>query len=581
MAIGSGTNHGISTGVASFHEVFSPNTIYTMELEEDVELQRLYTWEEEEIRDFFDKVDETTERPENVYLGTLKLTTINGDPFGSGTTRLSTLDGQQRMGTVQMALAHAVDMYRHQFGDDSAAAHLESTYLETRTRDGHSRKMFLTVPDDSAFADLIDDPTQHVSHEILAHASTVIRKEMETRVEDKSDLEDLVDNLLHGLIVDTIQFTNDYSSFQVFSDQSRGAELSPVDITKARVLEKAATDPTEDLEAVYQEWMKLQSVLEDLRPPRAVRYVLIAAPKWGTGTKIGESDIVPTVEKLINGGLSKHGLSLYEWVVELREYVETYRDVVKAEVGSTTDEVNTHLDRIFDKIGARPTAVLLTRAVLEGLSDRELERLAVDLEKLAFRRRKSEAKTPQAFRLYIDLAVNAWGEPNSVDYIHSKLLENEPTDVEFIDKLSSKKNWNASQETRYFLNVLEHEHYRSSSTGTWGGDRHTGTVEHIAPRKAFTVGRYQSGWEPYLDVDQNEFECVYAEMLGNVTLLERLPNAAVQNDPWDVKRQTKEYKTTQFEMTRQLRGHYTDWKAGQIEDRTDDLAELAAGIWSL
>lgn len=45
MAIGSGTNHGISTGVASFHEVFSPNTIYTMELEEDVELQRLYTWE--------------------------------------------------------------------------------------------------------------------------------------------------------------------------------------------------------------------------------------------------------------------------------------------------------------------------------------------------------------------------------------------------------------------------------------------------------------------------------------------------------------------------------------------------------
>jgi hypothetical protein len=581
MAIGSGTNHGIATGVASFHEVFAPTTIYTMELEEDVELQRLYTWEEQEIREFFDKIDETSERSENVYLDTLKLTTLNGEPFSSGVTRLSILDGQQRMGTVQMVLAHAVDMYRHEFGDSTAAAHLESSYLETRTRDGHSRKMHLTVPDDSAFADVLDDPTQTVAHEILAHASTVIREEMEDRVEDKSDLEDLVDNLMRGLIMDTVQFSDAYSPYQVFSDQSRGADLSPVDTAKARVLEKAATDPSEDLEAVYQEWLELQSVLEDLRPPRAVRYVLIAAPEWGTGSKIGESDIVPTVDKLINGGLSTHGLSLYEWVVELREYVETYREVVQAEVGSTTAEVNTHLDRIFDKVGARPTAVLLTRAVIEGLSDRELERLAVDLEKLAFRRRKSEAKTPQAFQVYIDLAVNAWDEPNSVDYIRSRLQEFEPTDVEFIDKLSSNKNWNAGKETRYFLNVLEHEHFRSGSTGTWGGDRHIGTVEHIAPRKAFTASMYQSGWEPYLDVDQDEFECVYAEMLGNVTLLMDLPNAAVQNDPWDVKRQTQEYKTTQFEMTRQLRGHHTDWKADQIEDRTEDLAELAADIWSL
>ncbi|QSG14357.1 DUF262 domain-containing protein [Halapricum desulfuricans] len=581
MAIDSGSNHGIAPGVDSFHEMFSRNVIYTMELEEDVELQRLYTWEEKQIREFFDKIDEASARPEGVYLGTLKLTTINDNPFGSGATRLSVLDGQQRMGTAQIVLAHAVDLYRNQFGDDSAATHLESTYLETRTRDGLSRKMHLTVPDDSAFANLLDDPTQTVAHEILAHASTVIREEMEARVEDKSDLEDLVDNLMRGLIMDTVQFSDAYSPYQVFSDQSRGADLSPVDTAKARVLRKAASDPDEDPQAVFQEWLKLQDVLEDLRPARAVRYVLIAAPAWGTGTKIGESDIVPTIDKLINGGLSPHGLSLYEWVVELREYVQTYSDVVKAEVGSASAEINTHLDRIFDKIGARPTAVLLTRAVLEGLSDRELERLAVDVEKLAFRRHKSEAKTPQAFQVYIDLAVNAWDEPNSVDYIHSQLQEIEPTDVEFIDKLSSNKNWNAGKETRYFLNVLEHEHYRSGSTGTWGGSRHTGSVEHIAPRKAFTVGRYQSGWEPYLNVDQDEFECVYAEMLGNVTLLEKLPNAAVQNDPWETKRTTEEYKSTQYEMTRELRGQHIDWKTNQIEDRTDDLAELAADIWSL
>lgn len=108
-------------------------------------------------------------------------------------------------------------------GVTESLSHLESAYLETRTRDGRTRKMFLTVPDDSAFADILDDPTQDVQHEIL-HASTVIREEIETRVEDKSDLGNLIDNLLYGLIVDTIQFTNDYSSFQERVENGQLAE---------------------------------------------------------------------------------------------------------------------------------------------------------------------------------------------------------------------------------------------------------------------------------------------------------------------------------------------------------------------
>lgn len=87
-----------------------------------------------------------------------------------------------------------------------------------------------------------------------------------------------------------------------------------------------------------------------------------------------------------------------------------------------------------------------------------------------------------------------------------------------------------------------------------------------------------SAWPAALSTTEGQFE-QYRDRLGNLTLLESGKNVSVGANPFEKKREV--YTTSKVQMTQNIADDYSKWNIDQIDNRTSELANAIAQIWSL
>lgn len=575
-----GYRHGITTEIVSIADLLQRDQVYEM-----VDNQRPVAWGREEMEETFEDVDmlpdvssagELANRHETHFLGPIELQPAGEFQTGDGPVVTNVVDGQQRLVASTLFIACLRERYAD-LGDDEAAEDLTETFLETRSRHGVEPTVRLTELYDDEFQQLVEDPTTAVTHDPLGELGTCIRDELEDRVETVDDAQRLEERFLHRQVVGVYHFPQSYSRYRLSEGcNGRGVHWGPIDHIKNRLMELAEADSV-DKPKVARFWREARQHLDEVNEARAMRYWVMAYPHVPVTEKVTNAKLYPTVREIMDDRLDEGSLTLEDYAGDLVQGVELYRDIALANVTRYSDgenaEVNRHLDNL-NRIGAKPPRILMIRALHAHLPADELIEVLEMTEKLSFARRVVERRVPQEVRAYIELAHSAF-EPgvDTVETVRDRLEELMPAKIEF-ERAFEHAEWSKGQKTKYVLSTLEHEHFRSSSTSGFGG-RTEGTVEHIAPRGSFDTKKY-SAWGDSLDVTEEEFE-LDVDRIGNLTLFEERLNIAAGNNPF--KQKVPHYEDSQYAMANEVANDYDEWTMEIVDDRSEQLAEIAADVW--
>jgi len=555
------------------------------------DLQRRVAWMADNFDQLMDDIDayaNNSSSPDVRYIGSFLVQPDNSGPI----PRQILVDGQQRTLVTQLMVANMADMYENEFSDPAAAGYLRQEYLSVATRDGRKPKVVLTELDDPAFQKLLKDPMATTNHEAMNKLTNQIRESFDERVDSVNDLRDLEELILERQAVVVINSGDQFSPYRIFEERNgRGAQLTPVDRVKNRILEIADLDSSVDFELVKDEWFELRRALEGHNETRALRYITMAGDLVPVEKKISGGDLYPTVKEIVDERLDDLGIDLLEYVEWLTAAAETYSDIALVNYQhpkaskTQADEINRHLEAL-DTIGAKPARILLMGAEFRSVSPSEFKQIAVMTEKFSFVRRTVERRVPQEIQAYLRLIHGssskgispAFDQSNPVKAVKQGLEPEMPSKEEFRREFA-RKDWNKGAKTAYALTVLEHEHYlpKAKRHSGFGGPMGRADVEHIIPQR-YDAKKYAK-WHNYLAASKEELE-LDVSRIGNLTLLENRKNIKASDNPFEQKRDPH-YLTSNYAMANELANRYSSWDLDKVDERSERMAKLAADIWVL
>jgi len=98
------------------------------------------------------------------------------------------------------------------------------------------------------------------------------------------------------------------------------------------------------------------------------------------------------------------------------------------------------------------------------------------------------------------------------------------------------------------------------------------TIEHVMPETL------TDEWKNYLGENWKNVHEQYVNTIGNLTLVARPPNSALQNKLFEVKKE-QWYTESNVQLTRKLAEKWNEWREKEILERANLLAECALRIW--
>lgn len=555
------------------------------------DLQRRVAWIANNFDQLMDDIDAYASKPASPdvrYIGSFLVQPDNSGPV----PRQILVDGQQRTLVTQLMVATMAHLYETEFSDPAAAKFLREEYMTIATRGGRKPKVVLTELDNPAFQKLTQNPTATTNHEAMNKLANQIRESFDERVNDVDDLRYLEELILERQAVVVINIGDQFSPYRIFEERNgRGAQLTPVDRVKNRILEVADADPSVDFDLVKDEWHEFRRALDGHNETRALRYITMAGDLVPVNKKISGGDLYPTIKHIVDERLDDLGIGLLEYVEWLTMAAETYSDIASMNYQhpqaskSQADEINRHLEAL-DTIGAKPGRILLMGGEFRGVSPTEFKDITILVEKFSFVRRTVERRVPQEIQAYLRLIHGstskgispAFSQSNPVQAVKKGLEPEMPSKEEFRREFA-RKDWNKGAKTAYALTVLEHEHYlpQAKRHSGFGGPMGRADIEHIIPQR-YDAKKYQK-WHNYLAATKEELE-LDVSRIGNLTLLEDRKNIKASDDPFEQKRDPH-YLTSGYAMANDLANRYSSWDLDKVDERSKEMAKTAAGTWVL
>ncbi|XFA72156.1 DUF1524 domain-containing protein [Thermosynechococcaceae cyanobacterium Okahandja] len=137
--------------------------------------------------------------------------------------------------------------------------------------------------------------------------------------------------------------------------------------------------------------------------------------------------------------------------------------------------------------------------------------------------------------------------------------------ADFAGKIIKTTQSRNAKVVRYILCALE----RHQGGLAFDPDSPSYSIEHVLPQSP------DAGWDEFADRDLEHF----IFRLGNMVMLEKNLNQEAANQPYAAKRQI--YARSQFSLTRQLAAEHTEWAPQRLEQRQQQMAAIATGIWRI
>jgi len=548
--------------------------------------QRSYSWEKEQIQDFFDDLKACVVSGETHFFGTLILQEDN-----RSTDAVTVVDGQQRLTTTFVlvaALRDSISKLASQTIEPQKANLRPINVMEkcwnflcpTEDLEVHRFVSSRYLRDYMDHSVLAEPNKQKAPPKNLGSVSLSLRKavrQIRTLVED--DLENYTDeldklrrvnSLLEALYEKFLVLrvtTNSLSeSLDIFLTlNNRGQPLGASDLVRGVVMKirgqgKSNEEQIKIQKQILEEW---QVIAENVREPEAfLRHYLVST----SAEKIQKKKILDIVIKSIEHTDVESSQSATEifWQKLIAASV-IYSDIRKPTMGGDC-QYNIELLEGLSKSHRIILLTVLAQELEPAVRDEVVRLVFV----LAFRWAMAGLNAQRLEDLYQNLCTSLrdGGPINSV-------IEELRTTADSID-LNVTRFFSNDADSAFVTRALLHAVNKATTKGALSIPLEPKQLhlEHIAPQsesREWLEELYGLGKDKYIDYDS------LISSVGNLTLLDKGLNLQAQKSPFPLKK--KEYKKSTMAITRDLL-EIEKWDKETLNLRTQWLVSMFDQIWS-
>jgi hypothetical protein len=574
--------------------------------------QRPYVWSEEKNWvPLWEAITDVAERQlgggqtRPHFLGAIVLDQIR-TPVGEIETRL-VIDGQQRMTTLQVAMAAIRDVCRTAGAENYYQAWRKLTQNDIPLSDDPDElfKVWPTNVDREHFrrvmtagsAEVIraayaaPDLASAAGHLVPNAYQFFYRKAAEWL--GPSDGEDFLQRLraLHRAIRDEMHLVaidldpEDDAQLIFETLNALGAPLLPADLVK-NFLFHAAHAEGQKVEQLYgQYWEPLDAEHAFWRQP--VRQGRLNRPRIDLFlqhylTLSTRQDIVAThlFAEFRDFAASRPDLSTTDHLQRIRTYSNIYKQFERFPHGTREGEFFYRLDHL-DTTTVLPLLLDVFHQLGSGDSQDQLLQVLTDLESFLVRRAICNLSPKNYNRIFLDLLQQAADDGGmSAEGVRRFLMRGEAETNRWPDDEEFRNGWMSfplftmlvRKRLRMILEAVE-EGLHTDFSEQLLVSRNL-TIEHLMPRS------WQAHWPLPDDVDPEEMTRVRERLIhtiGNLTLVTRKLNPSLSNSAWE-KKQPAILQHGVLALNRKLQ-KYPLWDEGTIEARGALLFEVARRIW--
>lgn len=532
--------------------------------------QREYSWEAEEIGDFWDDLEATRNDPDKMihFFGQVVVHSDEED------NKKYIIDGQQRTITSVIFLRALQLCYEkiYKESDNTEAndrySDIRSLYIGRNTK-GNSLHLMLNALDADYFRDSIQlgKPERKVkekkkSHERMRKAFVFFADKLEAVLstcnpDDSDELVECLDEyynaFTHRFNLLYMEATKLEEAFVIFETlNARGKDLETADLLKNYIFSQS-----KDVGLSQKRWTSMVNTLDKADPTRYIRHYWNSCHDFAR-----DKELYRTISKEV--ATPKSSKELLNTLENLAPYYHAMSfpgdDVAfqDAKLISALKALKVLKARSF-----YPVILAMKQADAE-FTESQIASVAEAIETYVFRNQTICGKVAnQSERFFASLAKQIYdGTLDTTDDICRSIHNQCVTDEEFSSSFSI---WTpAKSEKEIVRYVLTKIHKLLDHTLELNLDTSEVHIEHIMPVNA-------SQW----DISEDDHDA-YLWRLGNLMLLSGPMNISISNRPFDVKR--SDYLLSKIEPNKDV-ALYAQWGVDEIKDRQQKLCTYAVKIW--
>jgi hypothetical protein len=551
-------------------DVFSGKTVYQVP-----DFQREYSWQKKQLQDLWDDLQRGIENNREHHLDQIKFVP---DEDGNPTT-YKIIDGQQRLATLSLMICAMKEVYEQRGAGDGVERQLQNM-LVARDLDATAVRRLRLLDGSGNDADW-----EHIWNngdtEGLDSKISRAYDFYHTRFKrcDTDRLDEFRKYIIDKVSVVTLTVSDMLQAYVMFQGNSRGLDLTPIQMTKSVIMQIAHRRGKSDFERVKTLWsdvLELAESADPAKPRRPINDVLLVTDRFGTEKDITGDGFIRHIEDIFSTKTRESVQSVLSWLVG---NLEEYEKVCQAKVRRFNEPENAHINALIRQFTEQnPYAGLVLFWLFENKSRAGEMISALDwCSKLSMRLYLADASTYErkdAIQGVWQKLKNGVSAPSAAKKQMNQHTPVDPT----LDMQLQKRELPRNKVTRNILYRIEAEHFSGPAVG--GSDYPAPgediEIEHIAPMQTFSADKY-SRWRPVFGRREGKFK-THRKRLGNLTLLRSRRNMEAGTDPFSEKKDY--YKKSDFGMTQKIDRQYESWDFANIEDRTNHMANLAVRTFS-
>lgn len=527
--------------------------------------QREYSWEENELNDFWDDLESTKEEDNGLkhFFGQI---VVHND---EDERKRYIIDGQQRTITSTIFLRAMQYLYQKLYDQsgireaDYKRSDIESIHI------GRQNKYHLTLGDlDNEYFEKniqlgIPNETKKEkkkSHERIRKAfwffENRLRKALSEYIDDNDKvdcLNDYYDAFVERFNILYMEATRLEEAFIIFETlNARGRELETADLLKNYIFSQSR-----DINLAQTKWNAMLNKLDKVDPTKYIRHF------WNSCNDFTrEKALYRTINKNISN--PRAGKNLLD---KLERNAQCYHDIVNPD-----DNVGFEDERLIRSLKAIKTlkassfypVILAMKQSDQNFSESDIRAVVESIEVYVFRNFTICGHVANKAEIFFaDLAKGIYdGTYETTSEICDIIKQGIVTDKEFSDAFELWSGTKSGKETvRYILRKMHQYLDRANEINLNTSEVH---IEHIMPED-------NSQWQ----VPEDEHEA-YLWRLGNLALISGKFNISMSNKPFEQKK--ARYVESKIEPNKDIALNI-DWNGQAIEERQKRLLGYALKIW--
>jgi len=523
--------------------------------------QRRYTWESEDVENFWLDIQRAQASGDSYFMGTIVLAWDGKDD-----TRALIIDGQQRIITTALLLI-AISDRLNTLNKETAARSVHEDYLSNYSLDEEKDipRMIVSADDKEPFSQLLKGEVPHEKLPLM-NAYFKLRKYVERLTpapEDYRKLIYLVRYLKEQVQVLTAEANSLQEAYVIFETlNDRGADLTTADLLKNYLFSKAGDLEIEHAQAC---WTRITNRFDSADGlVQFIRYEYMS--RHGHVTK---RDLYKALQDDIGNGSDAIQSYLARLEVALSRYI-ALREPDDSSWSSQAIEIKDSLlaFRRFRFESSMPLLLAVFATWNHTNATRFVETVAAWSVRSLMARTLGGGVAEETFCKAAVAVTN--GDAKDVDEVRRFMTSLVPDDATFREAFLHYDTITTTR-AKYILACLERQLLLSKgitpeSMPDWSSK--AVTIDHIMAR-----GSRQNSF-----ASQDDFEKfkLMKEKLQNMTLLERTLNGELEDKPFDDK--ISSYKKSAFKLTNKI-AELNTFDFDAADARLYELAELAVLAW--